>query len=319
MIGKTSGKTITAGCRSVRRTERCATAPTCVAATLIAARWPGSALPPPRAAGSRLASPEPSSERPVLARKTSSSVGARSSMSAICRPSASSPRTTSARRSRPRGDGHLGLARRRSGSPKRSRNGRDRRTVEPRGRDGVDARATDLRLQLRRRALRDDPAVVDDPDAVGEHVRLLQVLRREEHGDAVLAAQAGDLLPERHAGSAGRDPSSARRGRSTAAGGRARARGRAVASCPPSTRPPSGPPAKSSPTRSSSSSDPRTPLGPRDSLEHRLEAEVVTPREERVERSLLEGGADRRRTCGPCRRRRSPRPGRSPTSAAEAS
>ncbi len=38
---------------------------------------------------------------------------------------------------------------------------------------------------------------VDDPDAVREHVRLLEVLRREEDGDAVLAGESRHLDPER--------------------------------------------------------------------------------------------------------------------------
>jgi hypothetical protein len=37
-------------------------------------------------------------------------------------------------------------------------------------------RAPDLGLELRRGALGDDPAVVDDPDSVGQGVGLLQVL-----------------------------------------------------------------------------------------------------------------------------------------------
>ena len=63
----------------------------------------------------------------------------------------------------------------------------------------LDGRLADLRLQLRRRALGDDPAVVDDPDAVGEHVGLLEVLRREEDGHALLAREPPDLVPERGA------------------------------------------------------------------------------------------------------------------------
>ena len=38
--------------------------------------------------------------------------------------------------------------------------------------------------------------MVDDPDPVGEHVGLLEVLRRQEHRHAVLAREPGDLLPE---------------------------------------------------------------------------------------------------------------------------
>ena len=50
----------------------------------------------------------------------------------------------------------------------------------------LDRRPADLRLQLRRRPLGDDRAVVDDPDPVGERVGLLQVLGREEDRDALL-------------------------------------------------------------------------------------------------------------------------------------
>ena len=77
----------------------------------------------------------------------------------------------------------------------------------------LDGRLADLRLQLRRRALRDDPAVVDDPDAVGEDVGLLEVLRRQEDGDALLAREAPDLVPERRAALRVEARSSARRGR----------------------------------------------------------------------------------------------------------
>ena len=41
--------------------------------------------------------------------------------------------------------------------------------------------------------------MVDDPDAVGEHVRLFQVLRREEDGHALLLREPADLDPERGA------------------------------------------------------------------------------------------------------------------------
>ena len=66
------------------------------------------------------------------------------------------------------------------------------------GRDRFDARAPDRRLQLRRRALGHDPAVVDDADAVGQHVGLLEVLRREEHRHAV-GRQPAHLVPQRGA------------------------------------------------------------------------------------------------------------------------
>ena len=62
-------------------------------------------------------------------------------------------------------------------------------------RDRMDARQPDLGLERLRRPLGDDVAVVDDPDPVREHVRLLEVLRRQEDGDAVLAGEPGDLVP----------------------------------------------------------------------------------------------------------------------------
>ena len=93
-----------------------------------------------------------------------------------------------------------------------------------------------------RRALGDDLPAVDDADAVGEHVGLLQVLRREEDRDAVVGARRADLVPQRACGSAGRGRSSARRGTGRAAGGRAPARGRGGASCRPSSRRPCGRP-----------------------------------------------------------------------------
>jgi hypothetical protein len=36
---------------------------------------------------------------------------------------------------------------------------------------------------------------VDDPDAIGQGIGLLQILRREEDGDAFAASQARDLVP----------------------------------------------------------------------------------------------------------------------------
>src|SRR5439155_25159345 len=60
----------------------------------------------------------------------------------------------------------------------------------------LDGRAADLGLELVRRPLGDDVAVVDDPDPVGENVRLLEVLRRQEDGYVVLAREPGDLFPE---------------------------------------------------------------------------------------------------------------------------
>ena len=62
----------------------------------------------------------------------------------------------------------------------------------------VQVRRADLGLQRRRRALGDQLPVVDDPDAVGELIGLLEVLRGEEDGRA-LVAQPAHLVPQRHA------------------------------------------------------------------------------------------------------------------------
>ncbi len=60
---------------------------------------------------------------------------------------------------------------------------------------------------------RDDPAVGDDRDPVGEALGLLHVVRRQEHGLAELA-QARRSPPRRRGAPTGRSRSSARRGRS---------------------------------------------------------------------------------------------------------
>ena len=120
----------------------------------------------------------------------------------------------------------------------------DRARAAPRsapvGRDRLDGRPADLGLERRRRALGDDVAVVDDPDAVGEDVGLLEVLRGQEDGDAVLAREPARPPPRARCGSGCRGRSSARRGRGCAAGARARARGRAGASSRPSSPSPCG-------------------------------------------------------------------------------
>src|SRR5437868_1643120 len=56
-----------------------------------------------------------------------------------------------------------------------------------------------LRPGPRRGDIGQDRALVDDPDAVGERVRLLQVLGGQEDRDPVLVGQALDLLPQRGA------------------------------------------------------------------------------------------------------------------------
>ena len=63
----------------------------------------------------------------------------------------------------------------------------------------LDGRAADLGLEPGRGALGDDPAVVDDSDPIGQRVRLLQVLRGEEHGHPLVMGQPRHLLPQRRA------------------------------------------------------------------------------------------------------------------------
>ena len=104
------------------------------------------------------------------------------------------------------------------------------------GWDHLDSRTPDLGLEGVRRALGDDLAVVDDPEVVGELVGLLEVLGGEKDGHPLVAGEMRDLIPE---GGAALDVE-ARGGlveeedtRARAAG---RERGRAAASCRPSTR-----------------------------------------------------------------------------------
>ena len=82
--------------------------------------------------------------------------------------------------------------------------------------DHLDPLAAQLGLELVGRAARDDLAVVDDRDRVGQLVGLLEVLRRQQERRA-LADEARGSRPTSRSGCAGRGPSSARRG-SAAAG-----------------------------------------------------------------------------------------------------
>src|ERR687893_162822 len=61
----------------------------------------------------------------------------------------------------------------------------------------LDAGAPDLGLQRLRGVLGDDAPLVYDPDPVGQHVGLLQVLRREKDRHPVLAREAAHLRPHR--------------------------------------------------------------------------------------------------------------------------
>ena len=64
--------------------------------------------------------------------------------------------------------------------------------------DDLDALAADLGLELVGRAPRDDLAVVDHGDRVGQLVGLLQVLRRQQQRRA-LAHEAADDVPHAQA------------------------------------------------------------------------------------------------------------------------
>ena len=62
-----------------------------------------------------------------------------------------------------------------------------------------DARLADLRLESGRRPLGDDLAAIDDADAIGEPVGLLEVLGGQKDGHPLLGGEPLDLLPERAA------------------------------------------------------------------------------------------------------------------------
>ena len=74
------------------------------------------------------------------------------------------------------------------------RHGRDGRCVRL-GQGHFEPGAPARLLQFLRRPLRNDPSVVDDHDVVGQLVGLLEVLGRQQHGDA-LAEQFADGLPD---------------------------------------------------------------------------------------------------------------------------
>ena len=59
-----------------------------------------------------------------------------------------------------------------------------------------DARAADLLLELRGRALGDDLSAIDDSHAVGQRVGLLEILGGQEHGHALIVSEPRDLRPQ---------------------------------------------------------------------------------------------------------------------------
>src|SRR5436190_390170 len=91
-------------------------------------------------------------------------------------------------------DGHT--LRRSAGIPEPGKDLRHAGRVGGIVRNRFDRRPTDLGLELVGGAFGDDVAVVDDPDAVGEHVRFLEVLRGQEDGHLVVACKTSNLVPE---------------------------------------------------------------------------------------------------------------------------
>ncbi len=143
------------------------------------------------------ASSAPSRRRPVASANTSSSEGWCSSRCSTRdaglrrgpAPRRPSVRPRRAGRCTPRPRGRAGPRRRR---PRASR----ARASSPGGHVDLQRRGADGGLELVRAPLPHDPAVVDDGDAAGQLVGLLEVLRGQEHGHALVLVEAPHLLPE---------------------------------------------------------------------------------------------------------------------------
>ena len=139
----------------------------------------------------------PSRWSPVLATKTSSSVGSTRSSDSTAMPGLverpDDGRDVGRRRARARPAPCRPSAG--SGLPKRAQTS-SACSASPSSEPDLEVRAADLGLERGRRALGDDLAVVDDPDPVGELVGLLEVLGGEEDGRA-LVVERFDLLPDR--------------------------------------------------------------------------------------------------------------------------
>ena len=198
------------------------------------------------------------------------------------------------RRGRTRRQGALPRCRAAPRSRRRSGGGVSAASPSCSGSAGVDlhGRAPDLRLERRRRPLGDDPAAVDDPDAVGEDVRLLEVLRGEEDRDALLPREARDLRPE---GAAALRVEAGRRLVEEEDRGPVDERERQVeAALHPAGV---GADAAVGGEREADALEQLVPapapLVRTQAVERGLEAQVVARGEERVERRLLQRGADR--------------------------
>ena len=129
------------------------------------------------------------SSPPVNARNASSSPAPRTSRPLTSGSRAKSSRTT----------GSASAARISISSPSRRASrtpGSAARSASGEAGAATDALAEDARLDLGRRTLGDDAPAVQEDDAVGERVRLLQVVGGEENGAAAGGART-DLRPER--------------------------------------------------------------------------------------------------------------------------
>ena len=235
-----------------------------------------------------------SATRPVSDRNTSSSVGRR-------RPRSSTPMPASSRR---RTASTIVPLRPRTGQPhgRRPRRPAARRTSAPaRGSRRPCRRPSDSRTSRRSPPTRSlsssgvpsamTRAVVDDRDAIGEAVGLVEVLRRQQHGRAV-GDERLDGLPQRQARRADPGPSSARRGTAPAAWRRARRRGPAAAACRRSTSSPGRSAASSSSKRSSSSRPRFLRRGARHAVQAPDHDEVLQAGEVLVDRGVLAREAD---------------------------
>ena len=133
---------------------------------------------------------------------------------------------------------------------------------------------------------------VDDPDAIGEHVGLLEVLRGEEDGHAVLARQSRHLVPQVGAARG------VQAGRRLVEEQHARVMDERERKIQPALHA-AGVAADLAvgrvrqPDALEQLVAARAPLGLRHALQRRLQAHVVAAREQRVERGLLQRGADR--------------------------
>ncbi len=141
---------------------------------------------------------EPSSLRPVLARNTSSSEGWCS-----CSASTFSSPDPGCERCRPAGPRRQATARSRCpGRCAASRRSRTAARPADRPASGSAGVTSTVGLPISALSCAGVPSatirpVVDDPNPVGQGVRLLQVLGGEEHGHALVLGQPGHLLPER--------------------------------------------------------------------------------------------------------------------------